>query len=247
VIDPVAADGFGAGAGSYEEARPGYPDEVLELLAAHAGVAPGAVVCDLAAGTGKLTRLLARSGATVIAVEPVAAMLGELVAAMSVASARATAERLPLRSGTLDAVSVAHAFHWFDADPALKEIHRVLKPSGALALAWNRRDESTPWVAEMSRVLHWADHVGASYHRTDWAALVASSDRFEPLQEARVRWEQPMDRELLAQRVRSISFVAVLAPATREGKVREVLDLVSDQPPRFVLPYTTSVQWCRRR
>src|SRR5688572_21155078 len=73
-VDDVAARGFGAGADAYEAARPGYPDRALQLLSAEVGVGRGVDVCDLAAGTGKLTRSLLELGARVTAVEPVEAM-----------------------------------------------------------------------------------------------------------------------------------------------------------------------------
>ena len=70
-IDDVAARGFQAGAAAYEIARPGYPDEAVAMLATELGITAGTTVCDLAAGTGKLTRRLVELGATVTAVEPV--------------------------------------------------------------------------------------------------------------------------------------------------------------------------------
>ena len=86
------------------------------------------MIVDLAAGTGKLTRLLAASGATVIAVEPVAEMRAAIPAPAQVLEG--TAERIPLDTASADLVTVAQAFHWFDGDAALAEIHRVLRPGG---------------------------------------------------------------------------------------------------------------------
>ena len=85
----------------------------------------GMAVLDLAAGTGKLTRALAAGGATVIAVEPVAEMRAALPD--SVTALDGTAEAIPLEDGSVDLVTVAQAFHWFDGPAALAEIHRVLE------------------------------------------------------------------------------------------------------------------------
>src|SRR5690349_14357448 len=81
-INAAAAVGFERGADDYERARPSYPDAAVELVVRECGLAPGVTVCDLAAGTGKLTRLLVPSGGEVIAVEPVDAMRQQLLAAV---------------------------------------------------------------------------------------------------------------------------------------------------------------------
>ena len=136
----VAARGFQAGAEAYERGRPGYPTDAVDALTDALGVGPGATVVDLAAGTGKLTRLLVPSGATVIAIEPVDAMRRTLAAMLPrVPVVAGTAESMPLRDGSAGAVVAAQAFHWFDGEAALAEIHRVLAPGGRLGLVWNVR------------------------------------------------------------------------------------------------------------
>ena len=78
-LPAAAADGFAQNAADYERSRPSYPAAAMACIVGRAGMGPGRRVVDLAAGTGKLTRLLVPSGADVIAVEPVAAMRDELV------------------------------------------------------------------------------------------------------------------------------------------------------------------------
>ncbi len=247
-IDDLAARGFQAGAAAYESARPGYPDAAVQLLATQLGVGPGTRACDLAAGTGKLTRRLVELGAEVVAVEPVDGMRAQLQAAVTeVDAVDGTAEAIPLPDGSVDVVTVAQAFHWFDAPAALDEIARVLKPDGALAILWNERDEATPWVAEMSRLIHWHDRTVSRYQHMDWARIVAAADRFTALEERAFRWDQPMTREVLADRVRSISYIAVMPSSDRERLASDVTALVSRQPEPFALPYVCRVQWCRLR
>src|SRR3954467_12164403 len=123
-----ATRGFTA-ADVYERGRPDYPAAAVAAIVSELGLGPGRTVLDLAAGTGKLTRLLVPSGANVLAVEPVREMRVELErGGGGVGVFAGTAERIPLNDGYLDAVTVGQAFHWFDAQPALREIHRVLRP-----------------------------------------------------------------------------------------------------------------------
>src|SRR5207248_10965878 len=90
-----------------------------------------------------LTRTLAPTGARLIAVEPVNGMrrkFRELLPEVPVVAG--VAEAMPFRDVSLDAVTVAQAFHWFDGPAAIAELHRVLRPGGRLGVVWNVRDES---------------------------------------------------------------------------------------------------------
>ena len=241
-VHPDAAQGFEASAADYERARPGYPHEGVDVL----GLPPGARVCDLAAGTGKLTRLLVGRGYAVVAVEPVAGMRAQLAEVLpDVEVLDGTAEAIPLPDGTLDAVTVAQAFHWFRVDEALAEIARVLRPDGTLALVFNRRDESVEWVRRMSEVTDWKDDTVTGYHRTDWGDVLRAGG-YRDVRYHEVACEQPMTRELLAARVRSVSFIGAMDDARRQDHVDRVLALVADQPDEFPLPYTTMVWWASR-
>jgi len=247
-IDDMAARGFQAGAAAYEAARPGYPDAAIDVLARELGVTVATRVCDLAAGTGKLTRRLIELGAAVVAVEPVDGMRAQLVTAVpGVEVVDGAAESISLPDSSVDVVTVAQAFHWFDAPAALAEIARVLNPTGGLAILWNERDESVAWVAEMSRVIRWHERTVSRYQHVRWADVVAGSERFTPLEEQAIGWEQPITREVLADRVRSISYIAVMPPTERERLVADVVALVSRRPEPFALPYVCRVQWCRKR
>jgi len=244
-VDDVAARGFQSGAAAYEAARPGYPDDALAVLRDEVGIVAGTTVLDLAAGTGKLTRRLVEMGATVHAVEPVAGMRAQLESAVgaTVEVADGTAEEIPLPDAAVDAVTVAQAFHWFDAPAALAEIARVLRPGGRLAILWNERDEATPWVAEMSRLIRWHERTVSRYQHVDWAAVVATSGRFTPLEQREMRWDQPMTADLLADRVRSISYIAAMPVPERERLAAEVVELVRRLPEPFPMPYICRVQW----
>lgn len=246
-VNETAAAGFGAAAEVYERGRPSYPEGVVRLFSDQLGIGPGSTVVDLAAGTGKLTRLLVPTGATVVAVEPVEAMRAQLVALLPEVEVRdGTAESMPLPDGSTGAVTVAQAFHWFDPEGALTEIARVLEPGGGLGLVWNERDESVPWVAELSSLMDWGEQ--RPYRRDqDWAAVVEASDRFTPLQHRQLSHRQELDVETLVERVLSTSYIAARPAEQNVGLADAVRALAADLPARFELPYLTDVHWCHRR
>src|SRR6187399_1539553 len=113
MVHAVAASGFN-NPGDYEAARPSYPPEAVAFLVEQLHIVPGARVCDLAAGTGKLTRLLAPAGAQLFAAEPVEGMRATFHGLLpAVPLVAATAEALPFAPASLDAITVAQAWHWF--------------------------------------------------------------------------------------------------------------------------------------
>lgn len=243
-VDDVAARGFEAGAAAYEAARPGYPDDAVAVLRDEVGIGVGTTVVDLAAGTGKLTRRLVELGASVTAVEPVAGMRDQLASVLpDLTILDGTAEQIPLGDASADVVTVAQAFHWFDAPAALDEVARVLRPGGSLVLLWNERDESTPWVAEMSRLIAWHERTVSRYQHVSWPDIVAASGRYSPLNDRTIRWDQPMTRDLLAERVRSISYIAAMPIPQREKLAAEVTYLARRMEEPFPMPYVCRVQW----
>ncbi|HEX7134535.1 MAG TPA: methyltransferase domain-containing protein [Iamia sp.] len=250
-IPRAAAAGFSAGADDYERGRPSYPADAVAVLCEELGIGPGARVLDLAAGTGKLTRLLVPTGAEVVAVEPVAEMRRRLEQAVPQAHVLdGTAERLPLPDRSVDAVTVAQAFHWFDAEVALKEIAWVLKPGGGLGLVWNERDTREPWVAELSTLIRWNERGEYQVPYTtevDWAARIAGLDvPFGPVQRYDTTYRQPMDPDTLVARVLSTSYIASQPIEEREALAVRVRALVEPFGETFDLPYQTVVYWCRK-
>ena len=97
----------------------------------------------------------------------------------------------------------------------------------------------------MSRCIRWHERTVSRYQHVPWAEVVAASGHFDPLREAVVEWEQPMTREVLADRVRSISYIAAMPASARDGLVNEVVGLVAREPEPFPLPYLCRVQWTR--
>lgn len=242
-----AAQHFARVAEEYERGRPGYPAEAVEWIADRARLGPGRVVVDLAAGTGKLTRELTRTGAHVVAVEPLAQMRAKLVMAVPDAEVVAgTAEHMGLDSLSAGAVTVAAAFHWFSTQGALAEMARVLEPGGKLFLLWNKRDNSDPIHAAISALLerHRGDTPAHASGR--WRGVFESSDLFEADGELVSRNEQVLDAGGLCDRFGSVSFVASLPQAERQVVLSELRSLV---PPggSVRLAYSTEVSCYAKR
>jgi SAM-dependent methyltransferase len=233
-INETAAIGFARSAEAYELGRPGYPAAALELLSLSSAM----TVLDLAAGTGKLTRALTETGASVIAVEPVAEMRAALPE--SVRALDGTAEAIPLEEASVDLVTVAQAFHWFDGPAALREIHRVLRPGGRLAILWNRRVEDAP-VNQAIEALVEPHRMGTPTHRGDaWRTVFERSSLFGPLEEHVFAAEQVLDEDGLAARICSISFIARLPEPERAGLLARARELTAGGP--VTVPYRTEVQ-----
>ncbi len=143
---------FGRVAEAYVRTRPSYSPEVIERAARELGLTGDSTVLDLAAGTGNLTRALRQHFAHVVAVEPDAGMRarfdGEVLAG--------TAESIPLPDGSVDAVFVGEAFHWFDAERALDEIRRVGRGLAVLARSWGETEQPgllpPPFWAELDAI-----------------------------------------------------------------------------------------------
>ncbi len=225
-VHEVASSGFGAEADAYERARPSYPPDAVAWIVDALGIAPDRAVADVAAGTGKFTRLLAPTGAWLVAVEPVDGMRARLPH-MPVTAA--TAERLPFRDGSIDALTVAQAFHWFDADRLRSRSSTACcKPGGRVALVWNARDRTVPWVDEVWSIMDRVEKRAPWRNHDEWresAFVRAAGSEFDnpwfgPLHEATFHHEQRLSPADVVERVRSVSHVAVLPPERQARSAR---------------------------
>jgi SAM-dependent methyltransferase len=253
VVHEVAQVGFGREAEVYERSRPSYPPDAVAWLLRHLEVRQGATVLDLAAGTGKLTRLLTPTGASVVAVEPVEGMhrvLRRVVPGVPIVAGNA--EAMPFRAAAVDAVCVAQAFHWFDAERAFAEVARVLRPGGRVGIVWNARDRNVDWVdrtwAVMDRVERrapWRDH--ENWRESAFGAPAG----FGPPATATFRHEQSTTPEGVVERIRGVSHVAVLDHVEQEEVLAEVRALLASHPQtrdrdELRVPYRTDCYWMER-
>jgi SAM-dependent methyltransferase len=258
VPDLRLARSFGHVACAYDDARPEYAPEALNRAAAALGLRPDSRVVDLAAGTGKLTRRLVERFEEVVAVEPADEMRGVLEARTPGAVSRAgTAEQIPLPDAWADAVFVADAFHWFDTAVALREIARVLRSGGGLALLWNEwwsdgvdgtSDGLEPPLPQSAREL-----LDAVYVRSGRAAsaravgdpLAAFSDSpFGPLHHEAFPRELRLTADEVVALYATVSSVASLPEPERAQLERQLRPTLSGP---YRLPLTTSLYWTRLR
>lgn len=218
-IHRAAAQGFAAHAEAYARGRPDYPPQAIDWLRDDLALAPGKTVLDLGAGTGKFLSTLRKTGATMIAVEPVAAMRAQLLAKNpDVAALEGAAEAISLPDASLDAVVCAQAFHWFATPRALSEIRRALKPGGMLGLIWNARDESVGWVRAITDIITPYEGDAPRYYTGKWRD-VFPADGFGPLAERRFPWVHTGAPErVIVDRTLSSSFIAAL-PAEEHAAV----------------------------
>ena len=140
---------FGVIAEDYDRLRPGPPDAAVDwLLPGHCQIA-----VDLAAGTGLLTRMLARKVPQVVAVEPDGRMASVLQArSPGVQVLQGTGEAIPMPDASADGVFVSAAWHWMDPDRAVLEIGRVLRDGGRFGVIWTSLDREADWLRELRRV-----------------------------------------------------------------------------------------------
>jgi SAM-dependent methyltransferase len=199
----------------YVKTRPSYPEGVLDVLREECGLGPRAVVCDLGSGTGLFTKLLLETSATVHAVEPNdemrAAAERMLATAPGFRSVAGRAEATTLPDASVDLVTAAQAFHWFDVEAAKREMRRILRPAtGAanVALVWNDRElEADAFHRDYEELL-----VRRCPKYRELQGKADSVDKFDALLGAG-RWTrrtvtnaQRLDREGLVGRLRSSSY-----------------------------------------
>ncbi|MCL7713991.1 class I SAM-dependent methyltransferase [Stenotrophomonas mori] len=160
-MNPSAAptERFSDRVADYVRYRPGYPPALLDWLHRDIGVAAGATVADIGAGTGISTRLFLDAGHRVVAVEPNAAMRQAAERWLAaghpqLSFAAGTAEATTLADASVGLVSAAQAFHWFDADAVRPEWRRILQPGGIALVYWNSRLlDVSPFLAAYERLL----------------------------------------------------------------------------------------------
>jgi Methylase involved in ubiquinone/menaquinone biosynthesis len=128
---------------NYVRYRPGYPPEVLAFFRDELGLQAESVIADIGSGTGIFSRIFLENGNTVYGVEPNAAMRRAAEEFLrdfpNFRSVNGTSEATTLKNDSVNLVTAAQAFHWFDPEGTRREFKRILKNGGFAALIWNER------------------------------------------------------------------------------------------------------------
>ncbi len=220
-LHPLAQQ-FSSVAAEYERGRPEYPPAAVGALAAELRLRSGARVLDLAAGTGKLSRALLAAGFDVVAVEPLASLrevLTEWIGAERVHDG--LAEQIPLPDGSVEAVSIGDAFHWFEQARALAEIRRVLRPEGGLAVLSTVPDWSgASWADDLGKLVADRRPEHPHFDGPPWQESVRAAEGWGEPREIRVTVSRPARPERIVDHLASMSWVAGM-PEPERGETLE--------------------------
>ena len=224
------ASSFGAIAEDYDRFRPGPPSDAVDWVLSR----PCETAVDIGAGTGALTRALVSRVRNVIAVEPDPRMSAVLAARVAHADGLiGTAEALPLRNASVDAVVGSSMWHWVDEARAASEAARVLRPGGILGLLWSGPDRSRGLLADLftGQGQALAPRTGDNTARRHRHEVHLPTDVPFATPETRIlRWSMPMTPEQVVGLAGTYSGFIVLPEAERT-RVRDQLgDIVRNHP-----------------
>lgn len=143
-------------ANEYTKSRPSYASEFIEYLFNESKISDSSVIADIGSGTGKLSKQLLNKGCKVFCVEPNNDMRivaeNELSKYTNFTSVAGSAENTLLEDKSVDFITTAQAFHWFDTKSFKTECNRIIKPGGKVFLIWNTRVNDALINQELYRV-----------------------------------------------------------------------------------------------
>jgi len=228
---------FGNVAETYDRVRPPYSRVLLDRAEELLELDSQARVLDLGAGTGRVTRELARRFEDVVAVEP-----DERMRALNADALAGSAEAIPLEDASVDAVFVGEAFHWFDPDAAIPEIARVLRPRGGLAILWTHWWETEPPLPEEALApLREPWDRAQPQRRPSWRGAFDGSP-FEPLQVEHDTDEITVDPDELLTLYSTTSSFASLPANERDALFDCVRPMLAGP---YRLPLKHDLTWTR--
>jgi len=221
-------------ANDYAKGRPSYPDSVLKLLRTELGLQEGSIVADIGAGTGIFSAFLIRGKYEVIAVEPSDDMrmhcehtLSSLHTTRPFSVIAGEANNTQMEDQSVDCVTAAQAFHWFDPALSRTEFLRVLKPKGSIVFLWNtrRRERGFPQAFDLllKSYAHDFAHIG---HTGGQREIKIGAFFIEKIWKTRTyKHSWFVDFETLLSFVRSISYLKEIDICQKEKLERDLFSL----------------------
>lgn len=234
---------FSDRAEDYVKYRPSYPTEAIGMILEGLGEKSQLLAADIGAGTGISSRLLAQHGVHVIAIEPNAAMREVAEAHPLIEFRDGTAEITQIPNKSVDLVTCFQAFHWFNPEPSLREFHRILKPSGRLAVVWNNRDQKDNLTSEYSRIVREASNNHPAESRMQSVEPLLASLHFINIREYTFIYRQKLDLTGLIGRAMSVSYLPSegLAYEKAIADLQELYQHFRDEQGFVYMIYRTSV------
>ena len=239
---------FSSKVNDYLASRPDYPPALFSTFVAEGVLQNLATIADIGSGTGLLTASLLVRGHQVFAVEPNAEMRfaadtllnkhGQLYQSID-----GTAENLPLPDASVDLITAAQAFHWFEIKAARHEFMRVLKPQGQVALIWNDRVLNHPLHLALNELLK-------KFGGAKLQALSAHEDRSQvPVffaSSPTKTWTFPHQQWLSEEGLQSLVFSRSYMPERHSDAGEEIKKTIKDITLKFAIsgkvavPYQTT-------
>ncbi|QEE17621.1 class I SAM-dependent methyltransferase [Promethearchaeum syntrophicum] len=197
---------------NYVKYRPSYPINLIDHLRKNNILTTGQNIADIGSGTGIFSRLLLTTENNIFAVEPNKEM--RIAAEKSLQnkpnfnSINGSAENTTLKENSIDIITAAQSFHWFDLEKTKKEFLRILKPNGYIVLVWNvRKSEGSPFSTEYEKLLksHIPEYSQVSHRNIDLTRL-GNFTGPNDLQEFSCQNIQVFDFEGIKGRLQSSSY-----------------------------------------
>ncbi|UBF26071.1 class I SAM-dependent methyltransferase [Kovacikia minuta CCNUW1] len=234
---------FSGLAEDYAKYRPSYPAEAIATLLSDLGEPTQLVAADIGAGTGIASRLLAERGVRVWAIEPNGDMQRAAEPHPGITFQSGNAEQTHLPDRSVDLVTCFQSFHWFDHAQCLPEFHRILKPTGRLAVVWNDRDRSDELTQGYSDLICHLSNRHPAEQRLVAQQPLKSSSAFHNLREHIFRYQQALDLTGLIGRAQSVSYLPKDKATQQQlfDGMKELYDRWADQKGFVYLTYRTQV------
>jgi ubiquinone/menaquinone biosynthesis C-methylase UbiE len=234
---------FSERAADYVKYRPSYPGVAIDKILEGLESPPQLVAADVGAGTGISSRLLAEREVRVLAIEPNAEMRQAAKPHQLVDLRDVTAEATGLPDASVDLVTCFQSFHWFQPQPTLQEFHRILKPSGRLAVVWNERDRHDEFTATYTRLIQIASNYHPAEQRRVAVEPLLTSPLFPHVQQHIFAYRQNVDLAGLIGRAMSTSYIPRAGAAHQQlvSDLQQLYESNCDRDGLVSLVYSTSV------